>query len=207
VSRGQDMRERVVINALSSRELGNAEKVALIGLTMLPTEYVDGKRRPGSTGMTSRGRFSLHHDYIARGLGTTVVNVKKLLQRLESKGHLSKVYPGTYGRPSGWQALDVRGDTMSPLKGGFRFVPPYAVETTPTRGDTMSPLTYRTPDLGDPAPSSRVSRPADPQVLGSNEEAAVRPAGASSADCQWHDEASPCPEDCANHPASRRRTA
>ncbi len=191
----RDMRERVVINALSSRELGNAEKVALIGLTMLPTQYVDGKRRPGSTGMTSTGRFSLHHDYIADGLGTTVANVKKLLQRLESKGHLSKVYPGTYGRPAGWQALDVRGDTMSPLKGGFRWghhVPPYAVQTTPTRGDTMSPLTYRTPADPSPARTSGVPPTTEIEVNSSNEEP-----------CRFHGWAV-CPSDCADHPSARR---
>ncbi|MCD4525232.1 hypothetical protein [Nocardioides sp. cx-173] len=201
-----DRRPVIVRNAFANDDLGAVERLFLLTVVHLATEYVDGERRPGSRGMDERGHFALHYDYLARALHTSPTNAKKLTQRLVAKGYLSKVNPGTFGRPAAFQAMNVRGDTACLIT--YRaFVPPYGSEVPPTRGDMASPLTYRTPDLSDPAPSSRVSPAADRQVLGSYEEIAEHPVAASSRGCQWHDEASPCPEDCANHPTSRRRTA
>lgn len=203
-----DIRPRLVQNALSHPDLGNAERVFLLAVAMLATEYVDGQRRSGSRGMDERGKFSLHYDYLGRALHTSPGNAKKLAQRLEAKGLLSKVHPGTFGRPAGYQSLDVRGDTMSPVT--FRdFVPPYATTTPPVRGDTTSPLPYRTPNGPGHEPTSGVL----PQAVatassGREDEPEVSHVGGHLAGCPWHDaETHPCPEDCANHPDARRRTA
>ena len=140
MSRRRDIRPRVIQNALGCPDLGNAERVFLVTVVMVATEYVDGQRRKGSHGMDERGNFALHYDYLARALHTSPGNAKKLAQRLELKGFLSKRFPGTFGRPAGYQALDVRGDNTYRIT--LRdFVPPYAVRDPLTRGDTASPLT------------------------------------------------------------------
>lgn len=202
----RDVRPVIFRNALANSDLGAVERLFFVTVVHLATEYVDGRRRAGSRGMDDRGHFALHYDYLASALHTSPTNVKKLVQRLVGKQYLSKVHPGTFGRPAAFQALAVRGDTKCLIT--YRsFVPPYGSESPPTRGDMVSPLPYRTPDVGDQAPLSRVSPAAEREVLGSNEETAGRQVRPSSSGCQWHDDAHPCTEDCANHPTARRRTA
>lgn len=191
----QDMRQQLVVNALASPDLGNAERVFLIVSAMLPAEYVEGRRRSGSVGMDARGRFSLHYDYLARHLHTSPENVKKSAQRLTAKGWLFKRHPGTFGRPAGWQALDVRGD-MSNRVTAERFVPPYELYALHVRGDTVSPLPYKTPTHPSPAPAVGDFPQAWASVDGSNEHEG----------CQWHEHAG-CPEDCAGHPTNRQESA
>lgn len=181
----RDMRPRIVTNALASPDLGNAERVFLIVAAMLPTEYVDGERRPGSRGMDERGKFALHYDYLARALHTSVGNAKKLTQRLEAKEWLSKVHRGTFGRPATYQALDVRGDTTSLVRDG-RFVPPYELYALAVRGDTTSSLTYRTPDRPSHKRTSGDSRHLRSEVDGSNEKQASRKAAADLLACETH---------------------
>ncbi|MBM7506545.1 hypothetical protein JOE61_000359 [Nocardioides salarius] len=158
-----DRRPVIFRNALANPDLGNVERLFLITLVHLPTEYVDGVRRSGSRGMDAGGKFSLHYDYIACAMHTSPENVKKLAQRLEAKGYLSKRWRGTYGRPAGFEALDVRGDMTYPIT--FRpFVPPYEVQAPPTRRDTTSPLPCSRPTHPDHAPTSRAVRPAGTEV-------------------------------------------
>lgn len=155
----RDRRPGIVQGAFEHPDLGNAERLFLLTVVHLPTEYVDGERRPGSQGMTAGGNFALHYDYLARALHTSPGNVRKLAQRLEAKGVLSKRWPGTFGRPAGYEALDVRGDNTYRIT--FRaFVPPYGDADPTVRRDTTSPLTYRTPDDGEHKTAARVSRPA-----------------------------------------------
>lgn len=187
------MRQQLVVNALASPELGHAERVFLIVSTLLPAEYVEGRRRPGSVGMDARGRYALHYDYLARHLHTSPENVRKSAQRLAAKGWLFKRHPGTFGRPAAWQALDVRGD-MSNRITPDRFVPPYELYAHHVRGDTVSPLPYRTPTGLSPAPAVGDFPQARPSVDGSNE------------GCQWHEHTG-CPEDCAGHPTNRQESA
>ncbi len=203
----RDIRPRVIQNALSHPDLGNAERVFLLTVAMVATEYVDGQRRSGSRGMDERGRFALHYDYLARALHTSPGNAKKLAQRLEVKGFLSKVHPGTFGRPAGYQSLDVRGDTMSPVT--FRsFVPPYGMPTPALRGDTTSPLPYRTPSGPGHEPTSGVSPQVRVTATSSREDKTeASQVGGQVTGCPWHDDTHPCPPDCANHPHARRRTA
>jgi hypothetical protein len=190
-----DMRQRLLVNALASPELGHAERVFLIVASMLPAEYIDGRRRPGSAGMDERGWFALHYDYLARNLHTSPESVKKAAQRLAAKGWLFKRHPGTFGRPAGWQALDVRGDMSNRVTPG-RFVPPYDLYAHHVRGDTVSPLPYRTPTDPSPAPAVGDFPKARTSVDGSNEHEG----------CRWH-EHTRCPEDCAGHPTGRRESA
>lgn len=189
------MRQRLIVNALASPDLGHAERVFLIVASMLPAEYVDGRRRPGSSGMDERGWFALHYDYLARNLHTSPESVKKAAQRLAAKGWLFKRHPGTFGRPAGWQALDVRGDTSNRVTSG-RFVPPYDLYAHLVRGDTVSPLPYRTPTDPSPALADGDIPRARTSVDGSN-----RHEG-----CLWH-EHTRCPEDCAGHPTTRQESA
>ena len=194
-------------NALACPDLGSAERVFLMTVVLAATEYVNGQRRKGSQGMNERGHFALHYDYLARALHTSPGNAKKLAQRLAAKGHLSKRFPGTFGRPAGYQALDVRGDNTYRIT--LRdFVPPYAVQEAPLRGDMVSPLTYRTPDLGDQAPAACVTSTADQQVLGSDEEAEDPEDGGRVAGCEFHPWTR-CEDDCRNADTTdnRRRTA
>lgn len=185
----RDIRPRLFANALGHPDLSNAERVFLVVVLHLPTEYVDGKRRPGSLGMTERGKFALHYDYLAAALHTTASSAKKSAQRLEAKGWLSKVHAGTYGRPAMWHLLDVRGDRVSMIT-AFRTVghgvPPYGQDTPLTRGDKVSPLTYRTPDHLDHRATSGDSRQARAEVEGSNEERAPRGVGDRLEACEAH---------------------
>lgn len=191
----RDVRQRLFVNVLAAEELGHAERMFLIVAINLPTEYVDGKVRPGSKGMDGQGRFSLHYDYLARALHTSVSNVRKTTQRLADKSRdrrwLDKVYPGTFGRPAGFQMLNVRGD-MSYQVTGFRFVPPYESEDPTPRWDTTSPLTYKTPDDLDHKRTSGDSRTAEREVLGS-EEHAVHEVAANLLACEAHGWAD-CPD-------------
>lgn len=157
----RDRRQRVIESALTSSSLTYGQKVFLVLAATLKPEYVDGKRRHGSKAMAPDGTFSLHLDYIARALGTSPDNVKKLREGCAKEGHLSPVHKGTFGRPSTWQALVVRGEKNYGVT--FRQIfPPYGQTPLPTRGEETSLLTYR--DGTDPAPSG--SRGLSPQTGG-----------------------------------------
>lgn len=199
----RDMREVVFRNAFAVPDLGNVERLLLIALCHLSTEYVDGSRRPGSQGMDDRGRFALHYDYLARALHTSPGNAKKMMQRLESKGLLSKRFPGTFGRPAGFQALDVRGDNTYRIT-VRRLVPPYEPPDPATRGDVASPLTYSGPTEPNHSPTSRDSRTPVAGVIGTNEEQCDPTPSAEVPACPWHTWQS-CPEDC-RHADLRRQS-
>lgn len=146
----RDRRQRVIESALTSSSLTYGQKVFLVLAATLKPEHVDGERRHGSKSMGPDGTFSLHLDYIAKALGTSADNVKKLREGCAKEGHLSPVHKGTFGRPSTWQALVVRGEKSYGVT--FRQIfPPYGRTPVPTRGEETSLLTYR--DGTDPAPS------------------------------------------------------
>lgn len=158
----RDRRQRVFMSALTSPHLTYGQKVFMVLAVTLKPEYVDGQRRHGSKAMGPDGTFSLHLDYIAKALGTSVDNAKKLREGCAKHGHLSLVHKGTFGRPSAWQALVVRGEEMYGVT--FRqILPPYGSGTTTTSGEETSPLTYR--GGTDPAPQV-VRRPSERQVYG-----------------------------------------
>ena len=137
--------------------------------------------------MDALGNFALHYDYLARALFTSSENVKKQLQRLVSKQVLSKRFPGTYGRPAGFQALTLRGDCQYRIT--FRPpVPPYSPPDPPLRGDRESPLPYRTPTPGAPAPTSGASPTLPGPGAGSEEEAADTDAAGRCAVDWWNRE-------------------
>lgn len=204
----RDIRPAIFRNALGHPDLGNAERVFLVTLVHLPSEYVDGVRRSGSQGIDERGNFALHYDYLARALHTSPENVKKQAQRLVARGFLSKRFPGTFGRPAGFQALDVRGDntyriTLRP------FVPPCGAEDPTPRGDTTSPLPYRTPTDRDHAPAPGTVRPPMAEVESGSEERVPIEVVSELTACPWHEDM-PCPSDCRfapESPADRRRSA
>ncbi|WP_341241236.1 hypothetical protein [uncultured Nocardioides sp.] len=154
----RDRRPVIFRNSLANPDLSNVERLFLINVVHLPSEYVDGVRRSGSRGMDAGGKFSLHYDYIACAMHTSTENVRKLAQRLEVKGYLSKRWRGTYGRPAGFEALDVRGDMAYRIT--FRpFVPPYEEQAPPLRRDMVSHLPYREPTHPDHAPTYGADRP------------------------------------------------
>ena len=81
----------------------------MVTAATLATEYVDGQPRFGSHSMDAGGRFSLHRDYLADSIQVSPEAVRKLLRSLVAKRHLDRVAEGTYGRPSQFHALVVRG--------------------------------------------------------------------------------------------------
>ncbi|MCM0618745.1 hypothetical protein [Nocardioides bruguierae] len=222
-----DRRPGLLVAAMANPDLSNAERVLVLVVLHLPAEYVDGIRRPGSAGIDVRGNFSLHYDYLARALHTSPSNAKKLMQRLEAKGVLSKRSTGTFGRPACFQMLLVRGDKTYPVR-ARNLVPPYGPEDPTSRGDTMSPLTYREPTQPRRAPTSEAEAVADgeagwvPRSAASSAEVgttADRHEGSNDGDessslplppvtrCQWHSWPHLCPSDCANFTPASRRTA
>ncbi len=187
----RDVRRAILESALFSPHLSYAEKVVMVVVVTIKAEYVDGVRRHGSKAMGPDGKFSLHNDYLARATSKSTGAVKKVLRSLAARGHLDLVHEGTYGRPSTWQALVVRGAKNGRLTGGENGTP-YGLGEWFTRGAETAPLTYRTPDRRNPAPAGRVSPIAQGEV-----EAATGDA------CRWHGFAA-CPPDCADHPTTRR---
>lgn len=138
----RDRRQRVIETALTSPHLTYGQKVFMVLAATLKPEYIDGKRRHGSKAMGPDGVFSLHLDYIAKVLGTSVNNAKKMREGCARHGHLSMVHKGTFGRPSAWQALVVRGEENYGVT--FRqILPPYGSGTPAVSGEETSPLTYR----------------------------------------------------------------
>jgi len=186
-----DRRGRLHQSAMNDPRLTPRERIYLITVISLAAEYVDGKRRHGSKAMGPDGKFSLHLDYIARALGTTEDNAKKIRQSCQRKGHIQAVHDGTFGRPPMWQSMVVRGDEMNRLT--FRqIVPPYEAGGPAARGDNTSPLVYRTPGRADHAP--------EPGGL-QREPNGSQPGWTV---CRWHGHGV-CPDDCANY--DRRRIA
>ena len=154
----RDRRQRVIETALLSPHLTYGQKVFIMLAASLKPEYIDGKRRHGSKAMGPDGKFSLHLDYIAKALGTSVDNAKKLREGCARHDHLSMVHKGTFGRPSTWQAMVVRGEETYGVT--FRqILPPYEQTAPPIRGDVSSPLTYRGGTNPAPRPGRRLSRP------------------------------------------------
>lgn len=181
----RDVRPLIVACALGSPDLTPAEKVLLVATATLATEYVDGKPRHGSRGMTSTGRFSLHRDYLAESVKVSPEAVRKTLRSLVAKRHLDRVSEGTFGRPSTYHALVVRGAKNGWVTGG-QIGTPYGLAAWVTRGAESAPLTYRTPSVGDPAPTSGGSRIANLTVAGDDERRARGPVGGRLMACEAH---------------------
>ena len=190
-----DRRRQVLEAALFSPDLSYAEKVVMVVVVTIKPEYVNGERRHGSKAMAPDGKFSLHYDYLARATSKSTGAVKKVLRSLATHGHLDLVHEGTFGRPTAWQALVVRGAKNGRLTGGENGTP-YGLGDWLIRGAETAPLTYKAPDHRDPPPASRVPTAALPQ-----EEAAT-----TEEPCRWHGFAS-CPPDCADHPHTREASA
>lgn len=195
----RDVRPHIIADALAHPTLAHSRRVFLIVATMLPAEYDEtGIRRPGSQGMNSRGKFALHYDYLAKWLHTSAGNAKRTAERLTEgdEPFLSKVHPGTFGRPATWQALRVRGDWNRRITGGLA-VTPYDLIAQLTRSDWESPLPYRTPDHPSHAPAVGDSPRHPLEVIGSNERAEGRKVASRLTDCEFHLWQT-CPEDCRN---------
>ena len=190
----RDVRPRILAGALFAEDLSYAEKAYLAIVTTIKAEFVDGERRHGSRAMGPTGRYSLHLDYLAGALGTSAEGVRKIQRSLSTKRYIDQVSPATFGRPTLWHALVVRGAKNGSLT-VRRKGTPYGLAEWVVRGAESAPLTYRTPVGSDPSPTSGVSEAAPSEADSSNDEA-----------CRFHGWAS-CPADCADHPASRRRTA
>lgn len=179
----RDRRQRVIETALTNPSLTYGQKVFMFLAATLKPEYIDGSRRHGSKAMGPDGVFSLHLDYLAKALGTSLDNAKKLREGCVRQGHLSLVHKGTFGRPSAWQALVVRGEEMYGVT--FRqILPPYGSGAPLISGEKTSLLTYR--DGTDPAPSA--SRGLSPRAGGDEaprKERRKMPAHVTTA-CDWH---------------------
>jgi hypothetical protein len=187
----RDRRRAVLESALFSPELSYAEKVVMVVVATIRPEYANGKRRHGSKAMGPDGKFSLHLDYLARATTKSTGAVKKVLRSLAAQGHLDLVHEGTYGRPSTWQALVVRGAKNGRLTGGENGTP-YGLADWLVRGAETAPLTYWTPDRRNPAPADCVTGESQLEVDAATEDT-----------CRWHGFAS-CPPDCADHSTTRR---
>jgi hypothetical protein len=200
----RDRRQTVLESALFSPDLTYAEKAYMVVVSTIRAEHVDGVRRHGSKAMGHDGKFSLHLDYLAAAMSATPNAVRKLSRSLARKKHLSLVHEGTFGRPTTWQALVVRGAKNGRVTGG-EIRTPYGIGDWLIRGAESAPLTYRTPDRRNPAPTSGLSPSTRGQVLAAKR---TEHPGASSENtaCEWHGWEA-CPPDCANHPHDREEIA
>ena len=200
-----DRRQDIFATAMESPTLTAREKVLMVLVVSLKTEFVDGQLRHGSRSMRPDGKFGFHLDYLAAAMFTTETNAKKIRQACRDKGHLSLVSEGSFGRPSTWQALVVKGDVKYGVT-KIRHVPPYGPEDPPSRGDVTSPLTYRTPAQPGHAPGSGASPSASFTEERHDEERVVEsfPRHTSGAACEEHG----C-GDCPDHRCTEdgRRTA
>ena len=118
-----DRRLRVLQAALFNPDLTYGERMFMTVVTTVKAEYLDGERRHGSKAMAPDGKFSLHLDYLAGALGTSEEGVRKLQRALKRKQLLDFVHQGTFGRPSCWQALVVRGAKNGTLTSGQKGTP------------------------------------------------------------------------------------
>ncbi len=143
-------------------------------------------------------RVSIPRTKMAKALGWSEQRVSERLSEAVKLGFLGPVSPGYRGHTAVYQAMfpdvpiakSVRKNRTLPRdqKHG-RFAAPKRPEDT----DTTS---RANPAVG---PTRR--------DIGIDERPEDQPARASVTGCRWHDETHPCPEDCANHPHTRRRTA
>jgi hypothetical protein len=161
----RDRRPRLLVAVLADREMSYPEKLYMIAVLHLRAEHVDGKRRTGSKAMGPDGRFTLHLDYIAAGMGRTVRAVRDARAKLEESGWLSRVHEGTHGRPACYQALLAQG---APETVRVRFYStltndaephPYESEHPAVRVTQNRTLTYKTPDHPGHPPAIGVSLP------------------------------------------------
>ena len=190
----RDVRPRILAGALFAEDLSYAEKAYLAIVTTIKAEFVGGERRHGSRAMSPTGRYSLHLDYLAGALGTSAEGVRKIQRSLSAKKYIDQISPATFGRPTLWHALVVRGAKNGSLT-SRRKGTPYGLAEWVVRGADSAPLTYRTPVGGDQPPASGVFPTAKNEVESSDETG-----------CRFHGWAV-CPADCADHPDTRRRTA
>lgn len=206
--RSHDRRLRILEQALADPLLTPSQKVFLVVVTTIKTEYVDGERRHGSKSMGPDGKFTLHLDYLARAMNTSAEGVRKIRRALEAQKFLDEVHAGTFGRPSTYQALtDVRGAKNGRLTSG-RNGNPYGLTDWLVRVAEKAPLTYRTPDQRDPAPEPGGSEPEQSESQAAWKTAPVA-TSSKPAVCRWHPD-EPCPADCANAPVpdtNSRRSA
>lgn len=195
-------------NAADSKDLTWRAKCYLVLLTELPAESEeDGRRRYGSKPMNARGEFSLHRDYIARMLGTDEQAVRKAQRECVEKGYLSMVWSARHGLPNRLQALSHRGSVSDDLTGA-KTDPLRRTANGSHRGSKTDPVCPKAPDHLGHEPTSRGLPLVVTTVTSSGEdEAEGSHVGGLVTGCPWHDETHPCPEDCANHPDTRRRTA
>ncbi len=194
-----DVRPAILQGALFGGSLTYAERMFMVTVVTIKAEFIDGERRHGSRAMDERGHYSLHLDYLAGAMTTSAGAVKKLQRSLVEKEHLSRVHPGQFGRPSRYQALDVRG-AKNGLLTGCEKVTPYGLAGWVIRGALRDPLTYKTHDDPDHPPTSGASPhlPNEAQAAPGAGAAAPRaPAGANGCEAHlWQR----CPDDCRNAP-------
>lgn len=127
--RRRDVRPRVLAAVLADPHLNHREKVYLVTVLAVRAETVVGERRQGSRSMDERGVYALHSDYLAACMGVSADAVRRARVALIDAGWLSRVHPGTFGRPAAYQAL-VAGTRRAPLRGGV-FCQPYEIADVP----------------------------------------------------------------------------
>lgn len=133
--------------------------------------------------MRADRKVSIPRARLAAYLDITERRVSERIKVAIEHGYLDKVGGGYRGRTAEYQAL-------FPAE---RVTPTSTLSSTETR--TLSPL-ERVTDGGYPITTADLSARGADRDVGSNEDEA----------CRWHGFEA-CPEDCADHPSSRRRTA
>jgi hypothetical protein len=177
---------------LTDPELSYPEKLYLVTVIMLKAEVLDGHRRPGSKAMGPDGKYALHVDYVAWGMGRTEKAVLDARRKLERAGWLSRVYPGTYGRPACYQAL-LRSRPGETVRGTYDLSLTESVVRTPygsgnagVRDTQHVPLTYlgESPDQPEGHPGHAATGPSASETRHRREE--PDDPGSVVAACPWH---------------------
>lgn len=161
--RRRDRRPTLLAAVLADPGLSYREKVFMLTALHVRAEYVDGILRRGSRSMDDTGRFALHVDYLASCMGSSAEAVRRAREGAERAGWLVKIYAGTFGRPSTYQAV-IAGERRAPVRvvstASLSDCHPYAPAQTPVRvAETATLASYgETPDPDDQAPAARDSR-------------------------------------------------
>jgi hypothetical protein len=144
--------------------------------------------------MKDNRTVSVKRDVIAKALGKSERRISERVAAAHDAGFLSTVAPGYRGHVAVYQGTFPEAESVTPTS---------TLSSAETR-----PLSTRervTPG-GPTTTTADLSVGGADRHVGSKRQAEGRPVRDWLTDCRWHTE-QPCPEDCANHPDTRRRSA
>ncbi len=148
--------------------------------------------------MTQDRRVSVPRSTLATALRVSERRITERIKEAHEHGFLSTVRRGQKGITAVYQGLfpDAQGADSRPLKAGFS-----ESESSPLNGTQISPLNSPKQAFSG-TPVGPTNTRADLSERGSDRDVSNEENEA----CRWHGFAA-CPEDCADHPSTRRESA